>query len=496
MSKEINILFVVSEAVPFAKTGGLADVGGALPQVVRELGHEIRIMMPKYGSFSERKHKVHDVIRLKDINIPIGEKEINASVKSAFITNSKVKVQVYFLANDQYFLRDGLYVNPHTKKDYHDNDERFIFFCRGTLETLKKLGWKPDIIHCNDWPSGLIPAYLKTIYKDDPFFQNTRSIFTIHNLAYQGLFPKESFYKTGLPEKIFQPEGVEFYGQLSFLKAGIFYADIVNTVSEKYAQEIRTDEEMGCGLKKLLDKRKKDLYGIVNGIDYSIWNPEIDPLIPFKYSIKDLTGKIENKKALLSKFNLEFKEDIPVVGIISRLADQKGFDLIGNIIKDLMKLDVQIVVLGTGEKKYHDLFEKIHEKYPNKFGVFLGFNESLAHLIEAGSDMFLMPSRYEPCGLNQLYSLKYGTIPIVRATGGLEDTIKDININDGTGTGFKFKKYDGAELFKVIKKAIKVHSDKKIWRKIMKSGMAQDFSWINSAKKYITLYKKLIKEKE
>jgi starch synthase len=496
MSKEINILFVVSEAVPFAKTGGLADVGGALPQVVRELGHEIRIMMPKYGLFSERKHKVHDVIRLKDISISIGGKTTNASVKSAFITNSKVKVQVYFLANDQYFLREGLYVNPHTKKDYHDNDERFIFFCKGTLETLKKLGWKPDIIHCNDWPCGLIPAYLKTVYRDDPFFKNTRSIFTIHNLAYQGLFPKESFYKTGLPEEIFQQEGVEFYGQLSFMKAGLYYADIINTVSEKYAQEIRTDEEMGCGLRKLLDRRKKDLYGITNGIDYSIWNPEVDKLIPHNYSLKDFKGKSENKKALLNRFNLEYKESIPVIGIISRLADQKGFDLIGNIIRDLMKLDLQIVVLGTGEKKYHELFEKIHQKYPDKFGIFLGFNESLAHLIEAGSDMFLMPSRYEPCGLNQLYSLKYGTVPIVRATGGLEDTIEDININDGKGTGFKFKKYDSQELFKVIKKALKVYSDKKRWRKIMKSGMMKDFSWANSARKYVTLYKKLIKERE
>ena len=496
MSKEINVLFVVSEAVPFAKTGGLADVGGALPQVVRELNHEIRIMMPKYGSFSERKHRVHDDIRLKDMQIPIGEKEVCASVKSAFITNSKVKVQVYFLANDQYFYREGLYVHPHTKKEYKDNDERFIFFCKGTLETLKKLGWKPDIIHCNDWHTGLIPAYLKTVYKDDPFFHNTKTIFTIHNLAYQGLYPKESFLKTGLPPEIFKPDGIEFHNQLSFMKAGIFYADIVNTVSEKYAQEIRTDEELGCGLRDLLDKRKKDLYGIVNGIDYSIWNPAVDELIPEKYTPKNLIAKLENKKALLQKFNLQFNENIPVIGIISRLADQKGFDLIGEIMKDFLKLDVQLVILGTGEQKYHDLFEKTNAKYPDKLGIHLGFSENLAHLIEAGSDMFLMPSKYEPCGLNQLYSLKYGTVPIVRTTGGLDDTIENIDVAKGTGTGFKFKKYESEELLKTIKKSLKVFADKKLWTKIMKNGMSQDFSWENSAKKYISLYKKVLKDKE
>jgi starch synthase len=496
MSKEINILFVVSEAVPFAKTGGLADVGGALPQVIRELGHEIRIMMPKYGNFSERKFRVHDVIRLKDININIGEKDTSASVKSAFITNSKIKVQVYFLANEQYFCRDGLYINPHTKKDYPDNDERFIFFCKGTLETLKKLGWKPDIIHCNDWPSALIPAYLKTVYKDDPFFANTKTLFTVHNLAYQGLFPKESFLKTGLPMELFGPNGVEFYNQFSFMKAGLVYADIISTVSEKYALEIRTEEDMGCGLKKLLEKRKKDIYGILNGMDYSVWDPEIDELIPHNYSNKNLKNKVENKKVLLQKFNLKYNDNIPVIGIISRLADQKGFDLIGETMKSLMNLDIQMVILGTGEKKYHELFEKIHKKYPEKFGVHLGFNENLAHLIEAGSDMFLMPSKYEPCGLNQMYSLKYGTVPIVRATGGLDDTIEQINEKTGSGTGFKFKKYSGPEMLNTVKKAVKLYSDKKIWNKVVKNGMVKDFSWSISAKKYISLYKKLLKDKD
>lgn len=496
MSKDINILYVVAEAVPFAKTGGLADVAGALPQTIKELGHEIRIMMPKYSTFSERKFKVHDVIRLKDINIPIGGSCITSSVKSAFIANSKVKVQVYFLANDKYYSRDGLYVNPYTKKDYSDNDERFIFLCKGTLETLKKLGWRPDIIHCNDWQTGLIPAYLKTIYKDDPFFKNIKTIYTIHNLAYQGIFPKESFDKSDLPKEIFTPEGVEFFGKFNFMKAGIVYADIINTVSEKYAQEIRSKEEFGYGLEKLLNKRKNNLYGILNGVDYNVWNPATDEFIPAKYTSTTLAKKVENKKALLKRFNLDFNENTPVIGIISRLADQKGFDLISEIANELMSLDLQIVILGTGEKKYHELFQKIHNKYPQKLGVYLGFNESLAHLIEAGSDMFLMPSKYEPCGLNQIYSLKYGTIPIVRATGGLDDTIENIDEKTGSGTGIKFIKYDSKDLLKAIKKALKLYQDKKLWTKIMKNGMAKDFSWTNSAKKYLALYKKLIKDKD
>jgi len=280
------------------------------------------------------------------------------------------------------------------------------------------------------------------------------------------------------------------------MKAGIVYADIINTVSEKYAQEIRTKEEFGFGLEKLLNKRKNDLYGIINGVDYNVWSPQTDEFIPTKYSAATISKKVENKKALLQKYNLKFDENIPVIGIISRLADQKGFDLIGDIVNELMSLDIQMVVLGTGEKRYHELFQKIHNKYPDKFGVYLGFSESLAHLIEAGSDMFLMPSRYEPCGLNQIYSLKYGTVPIVRATGGLDDTIENVDEKSGTGTGFKFNKYDSKELLKTIKKAIKVYQDKKIWTKIMKNGMSKDFSWSNSAKKYIALYKKLIKEKE
>ena len=492
MSKPLNILFVSSEVEPFAKTGGLADVSGTLPQVIKDQGHEIRIIMPRYGSISERKFKLHDVIRLKDIEVPIGKEKKIANVNSSFIANVKSKVQVYFLANKELYERAGIYISPDSKKDYVDNDVRFIFFCRGVLETLKRLGWQPDIIRCNDWQTGLIPAYIKTMYNHDPFFKNIKTVFTIHNLAYQGTFPAASFEKTGLPEAEFGKEGVEFYGKLNFMKAGLVYSDVITTVSEKYAEEICSTEEFGCGLEGVLQKRKAHLHGIINGIDYNIWNPETDGLIVKRYDMRTLEGKQENKKELLEKFGLTYKENVPLVGIISRLVDQKGLDLIKEIADDFMKLDVQFVMLAAGEKRYQDYFESLHKKYPTKMGLYIGYNDELAHLIEAGCDMYLMPSRYEPCGLNQLYSLKYGTVPIVRATGGLDDTIQDVD--SGNGTGFKFKKYDSKELFKTIQRALKMYHDPAAWKKIMKNGMQQDFSWESSAKKYTNLYRNLVKQ--
>ncbi len=492
MSRPLNILFVSSEVEPFAKTGGLADVSGALPQSIKGSEHEIRVMMPRYGSINERKSKLHDMIRLKEIEVPMGPKPRTASVKSSFITNNTIKVQVYFIDNPHLFGRSGLYVHPDTKKDYPDNDERFIFFCRGVLEVLKKLGWQPDIIHCNDWPTGLIPAYLKTVYRDDPFYKDTRSVFTIHNMAYQGIFPKSTFVKTQLPQELMGIDGIEAYGHVNFLKAGLVYADAITTVSERYAQEIRSSEEFGAGLQGVVNKRKSDLTGILNGVDYTVWDPAVDSLIPLKYDAKSIDLKVEDKKALLAKMGLPFNERIPVIGIISRLADQKGFDLIGEELDALMKMDLQLVVLGTGEKKYHDLFEKAQKKFPEKVAAALTFSNELAHLIEAGSDMFLMPSRYEPCGLNQIYSLRYGTIPIVRATGGLDDTIDDAG--SPGGTGFKFKNYSAADMLKAIQRAVAAFGDQPGWRKLMKNGMAKDFSWGASAKKYIQLYRTLTRK--
>ncbi len=494
MAKPLNILFVSSEVDPFAKTGGLADVSGALPQTIKGLEHEIRVIMPRYGSINERKSRLHQMIRLNDIVIPIGAKTYPLTVKSSFITNNQVKVQVYFIDNAELFGRTGLYVHPDTKKDYHDNDDRFFFFDRAVLELLKHLGWRPDIIHCNDWQTGLIPAYLKTIYRDDPFYADTRTVFTVHNMAYQGVFPKSSFIKAGLPAEVFSENGIEAYGNVNLMKSGLVFADAITTVSEKYAEEIRSSEEYGCGLQEIVKKRKNDLSGIVNGIDYTLWDPSVDRLIPHRYDARSLDLKSENKKELLRHMNLPYDEHVPLVGIISRLADQKGFDLIGEVLDEMMKLGLQLVILGTGDKRYHELFEKAHKKYPSKIGVSLTFNNDLAHLIEAGSDMFLMPSRYEPCGLNQLYSLRYGTIPVVRATGGLDDTIDDYVSSSGEGTGFKFKEYDSRAMLHALQRAVQVYADHPAWRKLMRSGMAKDFSWETSARKYIQLYRNLVKK--
>lgn len=492
-AKKIKILFVSSEVYPFVKTGGLADVSSALPQKLAEMGHEVRIVVPKYGAVDDRKFKIHEVVRLKDLTIKIGDKDVVFSLKSCFLPGQKVRVQIYFLDNQEYFgSRNSLYIDPVTGKDYPDNDERFILLSRSVFELISKLGWIPDIIHCNDWQCGLIPAYLKTIYKDEPHFSEFTTLFTIHNLAYQGEFPKSSFDKTGLPEDLNSEKGIEIYSKINFMKSGLVFADTINTVSETYANEIRTDDELGAGLKSVLSKRKNDLYGIINGIDTRVWNPEKDKHLPKKYSSKNLTNKIENKEELAKKFNFDFDENIPIIGLITRLYDAKGIDLLSDAFKDIMALDLQMVLLGTGDKKYHNFFEKMAGKYPKKFACYLGFNDEIAHLIEGGADIFLMPSKYEPCGLNQMYSLIYGTVPLVRETGGLADTVIRYNEKTEEGNGFIFKPYEASALLKELKRALKIFQDKKTWTKIMRNGMKSDFSWTSSAKKYVDLYKKVL----
>ena len=493
MSRPLNILFVTSEVDPFAKTGGLADVSSALPKAIKDLGHEIRIMMPRYRFISERKFKLHDIIRLRDIPIPVGTETHVGHVKSSFVNTFKEKVQVYFLDNDAYFGRDGVYQAPTTKKDYKDNDERFIFFCRGVLETLRRLGWQPDVIHCNDWQTGLIPAYIKTVFANDTFFKSLRTVFTIHNMAYQGAFLADSFSKSGLPKESFRPDGVEAYGKLNFLKAGLFYADTITTVSEKYAQEISSSSDYGAGLNGLLAARRKDLHGILNGIDYQVWNPLFDDHVYRKYDAKSIEAKADNRKALARRFGFELSDKRAIIGAITRLVDQKGFDLVLEAMEDILKLDTQFVMLGSGDSGLEKKFEALHRRHPKQMGVFFGFDEELAHMIEAGSDMFLMPSKYEPCGLNQMYSMRYGTVPIVRATGGLDDTVQDYG-GHGKGTGFKFEKFDSMELLKAVHRAIKVFHQPEEWKRIMRNGMALDFSWENSARRYVSLYKDVLKQ--
>lgn len=493
MPSKYRILFATSEVVPFIKTGGLADVSSALPQKLYEMGHDVRLIVPKYGAIDERKFKIHEVVRLKDIKINIGEKEVIFSLRSSFLIGPKARVQIYFLDNVEYFgSRHSLYADPLTGEDYPDNDERFILFARAVFELMLKLGWTPNIIHCNDWQCGLIPAYLKTVFKDEPQFASVKTLFTIHNMSYQGIFPTSSFAKTSLPESLANEKGILHNSNLNFLKSGLMFADMINTVSETYAKELCQNEEFGAGLHEILTKRKKDIYGIINGIDNTIWNPSVDKKIPKQYSLRNIESKKENKKALAENFNFSYDEKIPVIGIISRLTDDKGMDLIEEAFPQLMKLDIHLVLLGTGDKKYNKFFSNMVSKYSDKFSCFIGFDDELAHLIEAGSDMFLIPSKYEPCGLNQMYSLVYGTVPIVHKTGGLADTIQPFNEKNGSGNGFIFEKYSANAMITEIKKAIKIFtSDKDTWHAIMKNGMKSDFSWLNSAKKYVELYKKL-----
>jgi starch synthase len=490
---KLKVLIATPEVVPFAKTGGLADVAGSLPKALSRLGHQVKLIVPKYKMVDEAAFDLQEV-NLNFPGIPIGEKKEKIRLKSCQLPDSKV--EYLFIVNEKYYGRDELYKDRSTGFDYTDNDERFILFARGSLEVLKTLNWQPDIIHANDWQSALIPAYLKTVYAGDPFFAGTTTLFTIHNLAYQGNFPKDSFGKIGVAKNLFYPTSpFEFWGNVNFLKVGISYTDVLSTVSETYAVEIQSSSEFGYGLEGVLRTRNADLYGIVNGVDYEEWSPEKDRLIPYHYSMEDLSGKEKNKRALLEKCNLpETKRDVPLIGIISRLADQKGFDILSEVSDKLLSLDLRMVILGTGDEKYHELFKQMAKKYPEKLSVNLRFDDPLAHLIEAGADMFLMPSKYEPCGLNQLYSLKYGTVPIVRETGGLADTIQDYNPDTGEGTGFVFKNYDSDELLEVVKKALQVYKSKDVWTKLMKNGMQKDFSWQASAKKYEDLYQKALRK--
>jgi starch synthase len=488
MAKGYNVLFVTSEVFPYSKTGGLADVSNSLPQALNSLGNEVRIVSPKYGQLDERRLQIHEIKRLKDLNMKMNNTESKFSIKSSFIHGKNTKAQIYLLENLDFFKNKGIYQNIKTKQDFTNNDERYLFFCKAVLEILEILQWKPDVIHCNDWQTGLIPAFIKTVYKDHPYIRDIKTVFTIHNLAYQGNFPKTSFDKTGLPPEVF--EAANHHGKFSYMKAALAYADKITTVSEKYAEEIRTDKEYSCGLEDILEKRKKDLSGILNGIDYSVWNPEVDKQIDYRFTSQEIPLKWENKRELLGQFKIEYDEETPLIGVISRLVDQKGFDLIEEILPNLMKEKVHMIILGQGDEKYQKFLKSVEKKYKDKLAVVIGFDEVLAHKIEAGADMFLMPSKYEPCGLNQMYSLRYGTVPVVRNTGGLADTI--IDYKKPNGNGFLFNKYSSKEFLEVIKTALKIYEDKDKWNKILRNGMALDFSWKVSAKKYTALYKALV----
>ncbi len=458
----MKIAVCASEVVPFAKTGGLADVTGALPFALEALKQEVIIIMPRYKSIQEPKFNIK---RLKsDISYSVIGKDI----------------KVYFIENDAYFNRDGLYGDK--TGDYADNLDRFSYYSRRALELLKEMNFKADIIHCHDWQSALIPIYLKTLYAGSSFYENTRTIFTIHNIGYQGLFPKEEFSKLGIDWKYFNMEELEFYNKINLLKGGMVFSDIINTVSPTYAKEIQT-KEFGYGLEGVLAKRKSDVFGILNGLDYSIWNPKTDKFIAKNFSLENIENKNKDKEDLQKISNLPPRGDVPLFGIVSRLAEQKGFDILAEAIEKICNMNLQLVILGTGDLKYHELLGGIVKRYPKVISLFLKFDDSLAHKIYAGSDVFLMPSKYEPCGLGQLISMSYGTIPLVFKTGGLADTVSEKD-------GFVFDKYDKKELIKTIDKAARAFKNKKAWLKLMQAAMKNNFSWSESAKEYVALYKK------
>jgi starch synthase len=487
----MKIAFVCSEAVPFAKTGGLADVAGSLPKSLEHLGCEVKLFIPKYYSISESEFGLHYNWEIGEIPIKIKNHTRYAHVYQSILPGSSVEVN--FIDCPHYFHRDQIYT------DGFDEDERFILFCRGVIETIQRLKWPPDVIHCNDWQTGLIPLYLKENYAWDSLFKKTASIFTIHNIGYQGRFSRNSVKNALIEEELFYPESpIEYHGDFSFMKTAIMYSDVINTVSNTYAKEILTPE-FGGGMETVLQQREKDLFGILNGVDYSEWNPEIDKFLPHHYNLSSLEEKIKNKEYLLNKFGLKFNISVPVIGIVSRMVSQKGFDLVEEASPELMQLNAQWIILGSGEDRYEEMFRNLQESYPDKVGVYIGFNNELSHLVEAGVDMFLMPSLYEPCGLNQIYSLKYGTIPVVRKVGGLADTVLDwfetkLN-NEETGNGFTFSNYNFKALLETVKKAIDIFADKKTWKTIQTNGMKENFSWETSAGKYLDLYNNTVKNK-
>jgi starch synthase len=493
MAKGYNVLFVTSEVLPYSKTGGLADISNSLPQAMNSLGNEVRIITPKYGPLDERRLQIHEIKRLKDLNMTMNDKNYKFSIKSSFIHGKNTKAQMYLLENNDFFKNKGVYLNSRTKRDFDNNDDRFLFFCKTVIEILEVLQWKPDVIHCNDWQTALIPALLKTVYKDNAHTKGIKTALTIHNLGYQGDFPYSTFLKTGLSENVYKEIGFA-KGRFNYLKAGIHYADKVTTISEKYAEEIRTDKEFSCGLEDVLSRRKKDISGILNGIDRTVWHPTFDKIITYRYTSQEIPLKWENKRELLSKFKFEMKEGVPLLGFISRLVESKGFELLKKALPELMKENLQLIILGTGEEEYHKFLNQAKKKYPNKLIVILDFDEEMAHHIQAGCDIMLAPSKYEPCGLTHLYSLTYGTIPVARNTGGLSDTITDHK--KPKGNGFLFNKFDAGEFIKAINTAIGVYrKNRPKWNQMIRNGMSEDFSWKVSATKYMSMYKKLISSK-
>ena len=488
--EEMKILFLSPEAVPFAKSGGLADVAGSLPLALKRLGMDVRLIIPYYQSVKEGKFD--NQLLIKNLEVPMGDEHLECDVREG--TTEGGDLPVYFVEREDLYERHGLYGNE--KGDYYDNLERFAFFAHSALKLAQYLHFVPHIIHCHDWQTGLIPALLKGPYHGIPAFSKTSTVFTIHNMGYQGIFPAGKLPLTGLPHAdFFHMRGVEYWGNISLLKAGMVYADAVTTVSPTYAREIQTPE-YGMGMEGVLHGRRESLSGILNGIDYGRWDPGIDPVISAPYCPDRMTGKRKCKEFLMREMNIKAGlRRRPLLAMISRLDAQKGLDLLVKILNDILALDVGLVVLGSGDEGIHMAIKEASENHPGKVGIHIGFNDPLAHQILAGADIFLIPSRYEPCGLTQMYALKYAAVPVVRATGGLNDTVTQYNKKTGKGNGFKFGPYKAGAFLQAIRQAVSLYGDSKMWRQIISNGMSMDFSWESSAKKYEEIYASLLKKR-
>jgi starch synthase len=477
--KSLRVLMAASEGVPFSKTGGLADVIGALPQALAAEGMEVAVVLPLYRATKLDKSRE----LMPSLTIPLGSRLHFPRIVEA---PKKAKVRWLFVDYPPFFDRDALYVTK-DGKDQPDNPERFSLFSRAVLEIAKDV-FQPDVIHSHDWQAGLVPLLLRTSYAQDPLLGRLPSVFTIHNMGYQGLFPPDAVMRAGLGWELFTVDGLEYYGQVNFMKGALLHATSVTTVSRKYALEIQTPE-YGFGLDGVLRQRSQGVAGILNGVDYSEWDPSVDKFIAARYSAEKLEGKRACKLDLLRAFGLpESDADLPVIGIVSRFTRQKGADLIAEAADSIMAERLRLVALGTGEPEYEQLFKDLARRFPDRVAVKVAYDNVLAHKIEAGADMFLMPSYYEPCGLNQMYSLRYGTVPVVRATGGLDDTIEEFNPATGRGTGFKFANYSAGTLLSALTRALRIYGDAASWRKLMRNGMAKDFSWARSAAEYRKLY--------
>jgi starch synthase len=485
----MRILMVTPEANPFCSTGGLAEVNFALACTLTKLGHEVKVVLPLYRQVRESGRPLTSTGLT--LSIPLSWKNLPAEIYTSEIDHH---LRFYFIAQDALFNRDGLYGTSYG--DFEDNAERFIFFSRAVVEMMEALELDCDICHCHEWQTGLVPVYLRTLYRDRPRIQRRATVYTVHNVGYQGLFSSYDLPLTGLGWELLSPKALEFYGKLNFMKGGVVFADIINTVSSKYREEILTPE-FGFGLEGLFQERAHELYGILEGVDYSRWDPSHDAFLAASYDRDHLEGKQRCKAALIRRFGLKLPSKKPLLGMTTRFFERKGIDLVENILDDLMRLDLGFVIQGTGEERHHYLLQEIASRYPEKLGLVIGYSDELAHQIIAGADIFLMPSRYEPCGLDQLYCLRYGTIPVVRATGGLDETVQEYDPQTGAGTGFKFSGYTPAELMGAMRRALGLYQDRPAWEALMRQNMGLDYSWINTAgPKYEELYRLAVENRQ